>query len=121
MNYKVTVLGQVGHEGAVPVPGEKITILEAIGLAGGINDYGLKNTVKVIREADGKREIGMIDLSSKNLFESPYYNLVQNDVLIIEPSKQKAKQVEEKSYQKQQAAIKKSQSVSKTPKNQTSQ
>lgn len=95
MNYKVTVLGQVGHEGPVTVPGEKINILEAVGLAGGINDYGKKNTVKIIRETDGKREIGIIDLSSKDLFDSPYYNLVQNDVLIVEPTKQKAKQVDQ--------------------------
>ena len=91
-NYKVTVLGQVAHEAVIPVPGEKITILEAVGLAGGIPDYGKKNTVKILRETDGKREIGIIDLSSKNLFDSPYYNLVQNDVLIVEPTGRKAKQ-----------------------------
>jgi polysaccharide export outer membrane protein len=91
-NYKVTVLGQVGHEGVIAVPGEKITVLEAVGLAGGITDYGKKNTVKILRETDGKREIGIIDLSSKNLFDSPYYNLVQNDILIVEPTSKKAKQ-----------------------------
>lgn len=95
MNYKVTVLGQVGHEGPFNVPGEKITILEAIGMAGGITDYGKKNTVKIIRETDGKREIGIIDLSSKNLFDSPYYSLVQNDILIVEPTSQKAKQADQ--------------------------
>jgi len=95
MNYKVTVLGQVNKEGPILVQGEKLTILEAVGLAGGVNDYGMKNTIKVLRETDGKREIGIVDLSSKNLFESPYYNLVQNDVLIVEPTKQKAKQVDQ--------------------------
>ena len=95
MNYKVTVLGQVGHEGPIPVTGEKINILEAVGLAGGITDYGKKNTVKIIREVDGKREIGIIDLSSKNLFDSPYYSLVQNDILIVEPTSQKAKQTDQ--------------------------
>ena len=44
-----------------------------------------------MREQDGKREIGFIDLSSKEIFESPYYHLVQNDVLIVEPTKQKMK------------------------------
>jgi polysaccharide export outer membrane protein len=95
MNYKITVLGQVGHEGIINVPGEKITILEAVGLAGGITDYGKKNTVKIIRETDGKREIGIIDLSSKNLFDSPYYCLVQNDILIVDPTSQKAKQADQ--------------------------
>ena len=91
LNFKIIVLGEVGHPGTLSVPGERITILEAIGLAGDITEDGMKNTVKVIREANNKREIGLIDLSSKNLFESPYYNLMQNDVVMVEPSKQKVK------------------------------
>lgn len=91
LNYKVTVLGNVVREGVIAVPGEKITILEAVGQAGGITDFGKKNTVKVIREIDGKREIGVIDLTSKTLFDSPYYNLLQNDVVMVEPTVQKAK------------------------------
>lgn len=92
LNYKITVLGQVGREGVVTLPGEKVTILEAVGLAGGITDFGKKDRVKVIRELNGQREIGYIDLSSDSLFLSPYYNMMQNDVVIVEPTKQKVKQ-----------------------------
>ncbi len=95
LNYKITVLGEVAHPGTISVPGERITILEAIGLTGDITPYGRKNTVKVIREVNNKREIGLIDLSSKNLFESPYYNLMQNDVVMVEPSKQKIKSTDQ--------------------------
>ena len=95
LNYKVTVLGEVGKPGTISVPGERITILEAIGLSGDITLYGRKNTVKVIREINNKREIGLIDLSSKNLFESPYYNLMQNDVVMVEPSKQRLKSTDQ--------------------------
>jgi polysaccharide export outer membrane protein len=95
LNYKVTVLGEVAHPGTINVPGERITILEAIGLSGDFTSYGRKNTVKVIREVNNKREIGLIDLSSKDLFESPYYNLMQNDVVMVEPSKQKMKSNEQ--------------------------
>jgi polysaccharide biosynthesis/export protein len=95
INFKVTVLGPVGREGVINVPGERVTILEAIGLAGGITDYGKKNTLKIIREINGNREIGYIDLSSKDLFESPYYNLMQNDMVIVEPTKQKARMAEQ--------------------------
>jgi polysaccharide export outer membrane protein len=95
VNIKITVLGQVGNEGVITVPGEKLTILEAIGLAGGITDYGKKDHVKVIRETDGKREIGYINLSTDSLFQSPFYNMVQNDVLIVEPTKKKARDAEQ--------------------------
>jgi polysaccharide export outer membrane protein len=95
LNYKITILGQVGHEGVLTVNGERVTILEAIGLAGGITDYGKKNNVKIFRENNGKREVGIVDLSSAKLFESPYFNLMQNDVVIVEPTKQKAKQMEQ--------------------------
>ena len=95
LNYKITILGQVSHEGVVTVPGERINILEAVGLAGGITDFGKKNNVKIIRELNGKREIGIIDLTSKNLFASPYYNLMQNDIVMVEPTKQKIKQTEQ--------------------------
>ncbi len=89
LNFTITVLGQVGNEGPIKIPGERVTILEAVGLAGGVTDYGKKNNLRIVREQDGKREIGFIDLSSKDIFESPYYHLMQNDVLIVEPTKQK--------------------------------
>ncbi|MFZ1329222.1 MAG: polysaccharide biosynthesis/export family protein [Chitinophagaceae bacterium] len=95
LNFTITVLGQVGREGPIKVPGERVTILEAVGLAGGVTDYGKKNNLRIVREQDGKREIGFIDLSSKEIFESPYYHLVQNDVLIVEPTKQKLKDADQ--------------------------
>lgn len=95
MNFKVTVLGPVGHEGPITVPTERLTILEAIGLAGGITDYGKKNTVKVIRDSSGTRQVGIVDLSSRDLFESPFYNLVQNDMVIVEPTKFKSRMTEQ--------------------------
>lgn len=95
LNFKVTILGQVGREGSVTVPGERLTILEALGLAGGITDYGKKNSVKIVRETNGQRETGIVDLSSKDIFESPYYNLVQNDLIIVEPTKQRMNDAEQ--------------------------
>ena len=83
-------MGEV-NQGPISVPGERVTILEAIGLAGGINDFGMKNSVKVMREVDGKREAGYVDISSKDLFESPYYNLMQNDVVVVDPVNGKQK------------------------------
>ncbi len=95
INFKVTVLGQVGRESVLTIPDERVTVLEAIGLAGGITDFGKKTNLKIVRELDGKRETGTIDLSSKTLFESPYYYLAQNDVLIVEPTNRKYKDEEQ--------------------------
>lgn len=95
MNLKVTMIGEVGSQGVISIPGERVTILEAIGLAGGITEFGKKDKVKIVRETDGKREIGIIDLSSDSLFLSPYYNLVQNDVVMVYPNNKKEKQQDE--------------------------
>jgi polysaccharide biosynthesis/export protein len=95
LNFRVTVLGEVSQVGSVSIPGERLTILEAVALAGGISDYGKKDNVKIYREIDGKRETGTINLSDKNIFESPYFNLRQNDVVIVEPTKQKRNDAEQ--------------------------
>lgn len=91
-NLKVTVMGEVKAPGVQSFPGERITILEAIGLAGDLTDFGIKEKVKVIREVNGKRQVAFVDLSSTRLFESPYYNLMQNDVVLVDPTSRKTKQ-----------------------------
>lgn len=91
LNFRVTVLGSVGKEGPVSIPGERANIYEVIGLAGGITEYGVKNKVKVVREVDGKREIGTIDLSTEDAFKSPYFNLVQNDLVLVGETNQRLK------------------------------
>lgn len=95
MNFKVTVLGEVGREGVLEVPGERVTILEAIGLVGGITTTGKKDNVRIIREINGKRETAVLNLSSNEIFESPYYHLVQNDLILVEPTKQKLRDTDQ--------------------------
>ena len=95
MNMKVTVLGEVGQQGLVTVPGERLTILEAVGLAGGISEYGKKTAVKVLREVNGQRELATIDLTSKDIFDSPFYTMMQNDVVIVEAIRKKQKEADQ--------------------------
>lgn len=91
LNFKITMLGEVARPGPITIPSEKITILEAIGLAGDVSIYGKKNDIVILRDIDGTVEHGKIDLSSKTLFESPYYFLRQNDVVLVNPNKNKAR------------------------------
>ncbi len=105
LNYKITFIGEVNREGVINIPGEKLNILEAIGLAGGITQNGKKETVRVIREIDGTRELGTVNLSSNKLFDSPYYHLMQNDVILVEPAKTKNGIEDQAKWQKITAAI----------------
>ncbi|SDS26296.1 polysaccharide export outer membrane protein [Polaribacter sp. KT25b] len=83
-NYKVTVLGAVRNPGSYTIPNERITILEALGLAGDLNISALRNNILVQREENGKKTQYRVDLLSKNIFTSPVYYLQQNDVVYVE-------------------------------------
>lgn len=87
LNYKITVLGGVKVPGNFSIPTERVTILEALGLAGDLTIFGQRENVLVIREVNGVRTFGRLDLGSKNLFHSPYYYLKTNDIVYVEPSK----------------------------------
>jgi polysaccharide export outer membrane protein len=88
LNFRVTVLGEVNHPGELSVPSEKISLLEAIGLAGDLTIYARRDNVLVIRENEnGDKEIKRIDLNSKELLSSPYYYLRSNDIVYVEPNK----------------------------------
>ena len=101
VNYRVTVLGEVNTPGTFTLPTERVTILEALGLAGDVTEYGKKNTVKVVRENNGQREIGTIDLTSAEMFNSPYYRLQQNDVVFVEQATRKLKEREQQNVAQQ--------------------
>jgi polysaccharide export outer membrane protein len=86
LNFKVTVLGDVKNPGTFNIPNERITLLEAIGLAGDLNITGNRTNVRVIRN-DGKIEKQFIvDLTSQDIFQSEVYYLDQNDVVYVEPN-----------------------------------
>lgn len=101
MNYRITVIGEVNRPGDLNVPTEKVTILEAIGMAGGITDFGKKKEVKVLRENNGERKLGIVDLTSDKVFQSPYYYLQQNDVVMIEQSRFKVRRLEQQNISQQ--------------------
>ena len=88
-NFKITVMGEVKTPGTYTIPNERITIIEALGLAGDLNIQAKRRSVMLIRENNGTRDFITVDLTYKALFNSPYYYLVQNDVLYVAPNKTK--------------------------------
>lgn len=92
MNFKVSVLGEVNKPGTYTIEGDKVTVLQALSLAGDLTIFGKRNNVTVIREMDGERIFYNVDLCSVDMFKSPAYNLLQNDIVYVEPSDIKARQ-----------------------------
>jgi polysaccharide export outer membrane protein len=86
-NFKVTVLGQVARPGTYTMPSDRVTILEALGMAGDLQLTGMRNNILLVRELDGKRQEFRLDLTSKDIFTSEAYYLRQNDVIYVEPNK----------------------------------
>jgi len=101
LNYRITVLGEVGSPGNFNVPTERVTIFEALGLAGDITEFGNKSTVKIKRESNGQVAVQTIDLTAKDIFTSPYYHLQQNDVVFVEQTTRKLRQQEQQNVAQQ--------------------
>lgn len=85
-NFTVTILGEVNRPGTYPVNGERITILEALGLAGDLTVKGVRENVMVIRDFDGTKVYTRLDLTKKEAMSSPVFYLTQNDVVYVEPN-----------------------------------
>ena len=89
VNYKVTMMGDVARPGAINVKNDRISILDAIGQAGDLTINANRKNILVIRDNNGQKEFGRIDITDPAVFTSPYYYLRQNDVVYVEPNKAK--------------------------------
>lgn len=90
-NFRFTVLGEVKNPGSFVIPNERVTILEALGLAGDMSNYSKRSGVRILRDSCGIREVGLVDFSDKSLFMSKYYYLQRNDVIYIQAEKYKTR------------------------------
>ena len=91
-NLAFSVLGEVKNAGKYPITKNRTTLRDAISMAGDLNITGLRDSVYVIREADGKRTAYAVDLRSKDVFTSPVYYVKQNDVIYVRPNAMRAGQ-----------------------------
>jgi polysaccharide export outer membrane protein len=89
LNFRFTVLGEVNGESTVISPTTRLTMMEAIGQAGGLTEFADRTRVKVIRQNGDKAEIFYVNLLREEYLESPYYYIQQNDVLVVPPIKQR--------------------------------
>jgi len=90
-NFKITILGEVRNPGSYVISEDRVSVIEALGLAGDLTIKGKRQNVMVIREEGNEKVYYKIDLTSKTIFNNPGYYLTQNDVVYVEPNETKVK------------------------------
>lgn len=92
LNYKISVMGEVMHPSVYVIPNERVSLPEAISMAGDLTPFAKHENLLVIRDNNGKKEFGRVDLNSREIFTSPYYYLHSGDIVYVEQTKTKAQQ-----------------------------
>nr|WP_315177783.1 polysaccharide biosynthesis/export family protein [uncultured Flavobacterium sp.] len=87
MNFKISVQGEVNAPGSYPVPSDRISLIEAITMAKDLTIYGKRDNILIIREIDGVKSYNRVDITKADFITSPFYYLAQNDVIYVEPNK----------------------------------
>lgn len=85
INFRISILGDVARPGSYTIQNEKVSVLEALSLAGDANFTARRNDVLLIRERDGKRTYATINLNESTAFSSPFYYLASNDIIYVRP------------------------------------
>ncbi|WP_394993595.1 polysaccharide biosynthesis/export family protein [Emticicia sp.] len=89
MNHKFSMLGEVNGVGTFNLLDDRTTIIDAIALAGDLSIFAKRDSIVVIRNIDNKREIGLVNISDRSVFASPYFYLRNGDIIYVEPTKHK--------------------------------
>lgn len=89
LNYRITILGEVAKPGTFNIPSERVSVLDAIGLAGDLTVYGKRNNIRIIRHTDGVRQTATLDINKGDIFGSPFFYLRQNDIVYVEMNTRK--------------------------------
>jgi polysaccharide export outer membrane protein len=89
LNFKISVLGEVGKPGVIEVTSDRITLLEAIAKSGDLTIQSLRKNILIIRDNQGQKSFTRVDITQADLVNSPFYYLKQNDVIYVEPRRAK--------------------------------
>lgn len=92
LNYKISVMGEVSRPSVYVIPNEKVTLPEALSMAGDLTVFAKRENVLIVRDNNGKKEFGRVNLNTRELFTSPYYYLHSGDLVYVEQGKGKAAQ-----------------------------
>ena len=87
VNFRIFIAGEVSSPGMYKITDDRISLLEALAMAGDLTIYGKRDNIKVIREKNGERKIYTVNLTKAEMFNSPAYYLQQNDYIYVEPNK----------------------------------
>lgn len=96
-NFTVNVHGEVSNGGSFRIDNDRLTIIEAVTMAGDFTTYSRRDSVLIIRENEGVREFAYVNFNSAEVFNSPYFYLQQNDVVYVQPTKNKISSVRDPS------------------------
>lgn len=94
LNFKISILGEVARPSVYNIPNEMITLPEALSMAGDLTLYARRDSIQIIRDVDGKKQFSNVNLSSRDIFSSPYYYLHANDIVYVKPAKTKSQQTD---------------------------
>ena len=92
LNYKISIMGEVVKPSVYVIPDERITLPEALSMAGDLTIFGKRTDILIVREENGKKEFGHIDITNREFYNSPYYYLRSNDIVYVEPNKARIQQ-----------------------------
>lgn len=89
LNKRVTMLGEVAKPGLINMPEERLTILDAIALSGDLTGFARNDNIMVVREENGKRSVGRLNIKDPAVYKSDFFYLQKNDLVYIEPVRKK--------------------------------
>lgn len=93
VSFRISVLGEVNRPGSFILNNDRITVLEALGMAGDLTAYSNRSNILVVREQNGVRKFGELDIQSAEIFKSEFYYLKQGDIVYVEPTENKEAEI----------------------------
>ncbi|QJD96945.1 polysaccharide export protein [Mucilaginibacter robiniae] len=94
LNYKISMLGEVAKPSVYVIPNEQVTLPEALSMAGDLTNFANRSDILIVRDNNGKKEFGHVNLNSREVYSSPYYYLHSNDVVYARAVKARALQMD---------------------------